>query len=54
MICHNIINHIILLSDAYVIIKQIIYYYQTTQVIIKHLILLSALQPITPKLDTQL
>ena len=38
MICHNIINHIILLSDTYVIIKQIIYYYQTTHVIIKHLI----------------
>ena len=40
MICHNIINHIILLSDTYVIIKQIILlsnnssYYQTPHIII--------------------
>ena len=54
MICHNIINHIILLSDTYVIIKQMIYYYQTTNVIIKHLILLSTLQPIILKLRIQL
>ena len=38
MICHNIVNHIILLSDTYVIIK--------------HLILLSTLQPINLKLHT--
>ena len=38
MICHYIINHIILLSDTYVIIK--------------HLILLSTLQPINLKLHT--
>ena len=43
MICRNIINHIILLSDTYVIIKQMI--------IIKQLILLSTLQPIILKFD---